>query len=262
MMKLIVSDVDGTLLPEGTSDLNPELYDVIRTLKEKGILFVAASGRQYHSMLEVLAPVKDEILFAADNGACIKKQDEIVECHALNKELLKEIKEYLDGLEGIYVLASTTEGGYTECQEQWFIDKIKNGYGIALEPVNSLLDIEAPVTKVAVFCEGVDAAVLAAPAVQRFAGRASVMAAGAHWIDFMGENVDKGHAVAALQKKLGILPEETMAFGDNHNDISMLNCAKESYAVLNARAEVKEIAAHVLTEELSVAVLNVLKTLL
>ena len=37
MIKLIASDVDGTLLPEGTADLNPELYDVILKLKEKGI---------------------------------------------------------------------------------------------------------------------------------------------------------------------------------------------------------------------------------
>ena len=44
MIKLIASDVDGTLLPEGTADLNPELYDVILKLKEKGIVFVAASG--------------------------------------------------------------------------------------------------------------------------------------------------------------------------------------------------------------------------
>ena len=50
MIKLIVSDVDGTLLPEGTADLNPELYDVIRELKAKGIVFAAASGRQMNSM--------------------------------------------------------------------------------------------------------------------------------------------------------------------------------------------------------------------
>ena len=44
MIKLIASDVDGTLLPEGTADLNPDLYDVILKLKETGIVFAAASG--------------------------------------------------------------------------------------------------------------------------------------------------------------------------------------------------------------------------
>lgn len=52
MIKLVASDVDGTLLPEGSSDMNPELYDVIRRLKEKGIVFAAASGRQMNSVRE------------------------------------------------------------------------------------------------------------------------------------------------------------------------------------------------------------------
>lgn len=37
MIKLIASDLDGTLLKEGTQDINPAIYDTIRKLKEKGI---------------------------------------------------------------------------------------------------------------------------------------------------------------------------------------------------------------------------------
>ena len=45
MIKLIVSDIDGTLVPEGNTDLNPEYLEVIKKLTEKGIVFAAASGR-------------------------------------------------------------------------------------------------------------------------------------------------------------------------------------------------------------------------
>ena len=45
MIKLIASDIDGTLVHDGTHELNPELCDVILQLKEKGIQFAAASGR-------------------------------------------------------------------------------------------------------------------------------------------------------------------------------------------------------------------------
>ena len=37
MIKLIVSDIDGTLVPEGNTDLNPEYLEVIKKLTEKGI---------------------------------------------------------------------------------------------------------------------------------------------------------------------------------------------------------------------------------
>ena len=42
MIKLVASDVDGTLVPDGTFEINPEIYDVIKALKEKNITFVAA----------------------------------------------------------------------------------------------------------------------------------------------------------------------------------------------------------------------------
>lgn len=48
MIKLIVSDIDGTLVKDGTLDINPEYMDVIRKLTEKGIHFVACSGKRYH----------------------------------------------------------------------------------------------------------------------------------------------------------------------------------------------------------------------
>ena len=37
MIKLVASDVDGTLVPDGTFEINPEIYDVIKALKEKNI---------------------------------------------------------------------------------------------------------------------------------------------------------------------------------------------------------------------------------
>ena len=47
MIKLVVSDIDGTLLEDGGHELNPELFEVILKLREKGMQFAAASGRQW-----------------------------------------------------------------------------------------------------------------------------------------------------------------------------------------------------------------------
>ena len=75
MIKLVVSDIDGTLLPEGTIELNPEFFEAVRELKRKGILFVAASGRPYASMRKVFAPVADDIIFIAENGSIVMRQE-------------------------------------------------------------------------------------------------------------------------------------------------------------------------------------------
>ena len=58
----------------------------------------------------------------------------------------------------------------------------------------------------------------------------------------MDRSVDKGNGLAWIQSRFGILPEETMAFGDNTNDIGLMKAAYYSYAVENARPEVKEAA--------------------
>ena len=55
MIKLIVSDVDGTLVPEGTNSLNPEIFTLIRRLKSQGIYFAVASGRHKCSIEKMFA---------------------------------------------------------------------------------------------------------------------------------------------------------------------------------------------------------------
>ena len=54
MIKLVASDLDGTLLLNGAQSLPEELFPLIKELKELGILFVAASGRQYANILGYL----------------------------------------------------------------------------------------------------------------------------------------------------------------------------------------------------------------
>lgn len=66
--------------------------------------------------------------------------------------------------------------------------------------------------------------------------------AGEEWVDFMDASVDKGNALRILQDYFGVSREETMAFGDNTNDIGLMKAAGFSYAVENARPEVKEAA--------------------
>ena len=58
----------------------------------------------------------------------------------------------------------------------------------------------------------------------------------------MDASVDKGNALKVIQDFLGVSREETMAFGDNDNDLGLLAAAGESYAVANARDSVKKQA--------------------
>ena len=60
--------------------------------------------------------------------------------------------------------------------------------------------------------------------------------------------VDKGSALAHLARRLGVAPEQTMAFGDNTNDLPMLRFAGASVAMANGEASVRRAARFVAPE--------------
>lgn len=261
MIKLIVSDLDGTLIEEGSAYIKPETLETLRELSKKGILFAAASGRQYASMLEVLEPIKDEILFIAENGGYVVYKGKELERSSIDRETVVEAVEYIRGQEGSFTLITSPEMGYTDSRDKALIEELSQGFIIKMDQVDDVLEVKEPVVKIAMYCQG-QAQEWAPGARAQFEGRLNVMASGIHWVDFVGMHVDKGTALTRVQQMLNITREETMAFGDNDNDIGMLNCAGESYAVANARDSVKAAAKHMTDTNMNDGVLKVLKTLL
>ncbi len=59
MIKLIASDLDGTLVSGNMSDLPEGFPETVKELKQKGILFAAASGRQYHNLRRLFHEISD-----------------------------------------------------------------------------------------------------------------------------------------------------------------------------------------------------------
>ena len=77
MIKLIASDIDGTLVPDGTDQIDPEMFNIIKELKKRGIHFAGASGRQFVSMRKLFAPVKNDIFYITDNGSILRDSNKV-----------------------------------------------------------------------------------------------------------------------------------------------------------------------------------------
>ena len=71
MIRLVASDIDGTLLRNGAKSIDPALFDQIRRMGERGIRFCPASGRQYSSLRRLFEPVADELSYLCENGAVV-----------------------------------------------------------------------------------------------------------------------------------------------------------------------------------------------
>lgn len=262
MIKLVASDLDGTLLPEGTADINPKIYEVIRRLQAAGITFVAASGRNYESVRGIFGEMEKELTIISDNGGYGARGGVGMYCNGFPRALLTDIVTAARRVPDMWMMASAARNTYTDMDDAYYIRWMREGYRLDIRLVDDLLAVEEPLIKVALYTYAADAAVAAGPLRETLGGRVAVALSGEHWIDITMPGANKGTALAHIQESLHVTPEETAAFGDNGNDIPMLKRAVESYAVANARDEVKAAARHVLTDTSDHAVLDVLETLL
>lgn len=262
-IKLVTSDIDGTLVPEGTKDLNPKVIEMVRELKKKGIIFAAASGRQFDGMLKLFHEVADDMIFISNNGAYISCRGTKMFEAIMNPGDVKRLIPFIREQKGCYFTASTgTDGSYVEdWSAESFVDLLVNGYGNKVTLVPDILALDQPIIKVAMYKEeGIHG--IAEEIKKEWGESFHVLEAGSCWVDFVDHRADKGIALASIQKSLHISPDETMSFGDNLNDIGMLKQAGYSYAIGDARPEVKAAARYLTDTVERDGVLQVLEQLI
>jgi len=261
MIRLVATDIDGTLVEEGKNNINTELHDIVCELKKKGIVFAAASGRQYFNVRRLFEPVDHDMIFIAENGAYVVCRDVEIDVVAIERELVAGLVEDMRKLENCRFVACAKDALYVESKDEEFIDLLVNGYKYIVETVDDVLTVESSIIKLSIFKKD-DIDSVAEEISPKWNDKLKVVVSGQDWMDFMELSVDKGAAIEKIQRTLGIAMEETMVFGDNLNDIGMFARAGESFAVGNARPEVKAAAKHIADTNVNHGVLKVLKGLL
>ena len=219
-IKMICSDIDGTLLQYGRKKLEGEIFDQIRALHDRGILFCPASGRQYTSLRLLFAPVADCCVFLCENGGVLFKDEHCIAENPMPRALAEEIAHDLwDRSDGQgEVMLSGQNCAYLMERGLGMLDRIQfigNRYKVISDPS----EIPEEIVKVSVYLhEGVE------KYTDRFVPRwqqANCAVAGPYWIDTTTAN--KGVGVESLCRVLGFAHDEVMAFGDNYNDVAMLD---------------------------------------
>lgn len=262
MIKLIVSDIDGTLLRDGENQVNPELFDVIMELKKKKkIQFAAASGRQAASIEYTFKPIQKEIFYVAENGSYLGCLGRTLFLYPIERELANDVIRDIRKDPELEVMVSSAKGSYLETGNQEFIKWMTEGYRYRIMHVEDVTAIDDEVIKIAAYRKQ-EIQEASGWLFDRYADKLNMTISGEMWMDCMKKGVNKGEAVKTLQESLGILPEETMIFGDQLNDIEMLQRAYYSFAVGNAREEVKKAARFQTDTNVRDGVLKILKLLL
>ena len=244
-IKLIVGDLDGTLLDD-EGKLDDELIDIIKKLREKGILFSLASGRNMVIMTEFVEKLNIDIPYMSDNGANVWIKNKCLKTYYFDSKYNNYILDVFN-TEKLPFNGYSTKGTYYNLESPRLNrvrgrlgDKLNHEifsnekdysnekfYKITLDSLNHN-DMDKVVNDISTNCTDV-----------------YIKKAEGTFYTVVAKGVDKGKACLELSNILNIKPEEIMVFGDNNNDVSMFNIVKESVCVDNASDEIKKQAKYV-----------------
>jgi len=256
-VKFIATDMDGTLLNE-YSQLDPHFFDLYKQLEDKGIMFAAASGRQYYSLLETFKPVKDSMMFIAENGTLVMHQGKELYSCSMDTPSIINIIQTARSIEGTQIVLCGKNSAYIETQDPKALAEFSKYYR-RCQYVEDLLAVDDEFIKVAI-CHFDGTEEFVYPTINaKFGETHQVVVSAKIWLDIMNAEASKGAAIKHLQNTLGFSFEETMSFGDYLNDLEMLQESYYSYAMENAHQQVKETARFMAPSNKDAGVFTVIK---
>jgi hypothetical protein len=246
MIRLIASDLDGTLIPEGTQDIEPGFFEVLEELLDRGFLFYAASGRQYANMRRVFDRYADRMGFVCENGALAFEQEKQVFIQEIPRDIALAIAEDILQFPETEICLSGVKACYIQPRTKWFEEQMVHVLQNACVYFQDLSGIDDQIVKISMYVHDFKeyAGKLQHFFREKYGDFAEFVDGGNGWLDLIQHNSGKGKALEAILKQKELSPEEIMVFGDNQNDLSMLQLTPNSYAMAHAKEDVKIHAAH------------------
>ncbi len=264
MIKLLVSDMDGTLLDK-TNSVTAKTVEAVKKLQEKGIKFVIITARDHVEMKKFAKETGIYCDVLCGNGACVLYEDQSVEYKYIIEQ--KQIEEMLTVF-GKYNLEPTfysDQGPITLLTPEEYFVHLREVMVPALrmlvpdciytdEDLKNIVDQTICTTKdklseykiFKILTKSLDLVKLqkAKEEAKEIEGM-SVVSTSESYIETTQIKAQKGIALKEYAKEHGIKLEETIAVGDNENDTSMLKIPEiQSIAMGNAVENIKKICKY------------------
>lgn len=245
-IKLIVSDIDGTLLTNG-KPVSRANIDAIAACRARGVEFVVASGRWYPSALNVARQlgIQDGYMIICNGGAVVKCDGSVLMERGLSAQQAKTVHQILQKEK--VMMTSYVRGGIYRMRSRYLsifhLPELGGffcgeKYDVLDEDADAFLaSLERAPYKMEAYCD--DCALLAKIRAELEATGLQVNSSFPFNLEIMPSGSGKGAAVRWLTAHLGLECEQVMGFGDYTNDLPMLKNVGWPVAVGNALDEVK-----------------------
>lgn len=252
-IKLIATDMDGTILDsQGLLDL-PRLEKILDRLDERGIRFVIATGNEIHRVRQLLGHLADRVVLIVANGAKIFENNQLIQVETWDDELVEKALTFFKGQEcqNQFVITSMNGGFVKEGTIFTQLDKFMTPEMIELfyQRMNFVEELHPElfggVLKMSLVVGEDRTDQVQEDFNQVFNGRVQAVSSGYGCLDIIQDGIHKAWALQELLKRWDIDSEEIMAFGDSENDVEMLELAGVAYAMENADDKAKAVATDI-----------------
>lgn len=256
IIKAIVLDIDGTLLNTGKI-ISEKTKQALIAAQEKGIKVILASGRPTTGMLELaeqLEMTKYEGFLVSYNGArvtdCLTK--EVLFNQAMSIETGQAILEHLKNFDVIpmidkedYLYVNDVYSGMLDLPDGAFniIEYEARGGNFKLSEIDDLAAFATfPINKILIAAQPEYLQKIAPALHAPFDEIVTAAFSAPFYFEFTDKGIDKAKALNTVFSEMGIHSENIIAFGDGHNDRSIIEYAGIGVAMGNAVDALKEIA--------------------
>ena len=252
MLRMIATDMDGTLMDQQGEVDHKRLSRILDQLDQRGIPFVIATGNGYSRMAHVLGELKDRVTLVLANGARILEKGKLIRECSWPEGLVQEVLHYLEGREEeLHLVVSSLSGAYAKkgtefpLLEQLMTPELAAVFYKRMCFVDDLAQEHGEqVLKISVVTETEKVEAFVKELREEFGDRLLPAASGYGAIDILQPEVNKATAIQFLEERWGVDGGHLMAFGDSQNDVEMLELATYSYAMENADVHARQAARY------------------
>ncbi len=222
-MKIIFSDLDGTLLHRGETAINKNIKKSIYKILESGNMFCVSSGRTYIELKHLLGEFEKDIFFICNDGSLSVLREQTIFSRPMDKNMFSGFKEFT--AHGKYVT-------YIKSSNRLTVRNTMKQYRNHVMQIDTIDDIYEDIYKISDYDRSVSCPL---PVVYK----------NFDMNEYIAKDADKSEAVKSIVDALSIKKCDTYAFGDNINDLGMFKVCGTSYAAAGAKPAIKKSADRV-----------------
>ncbi len=244
-VRALFFDIDGTLLNPATHRIPHSAITSLNNAKKSGYHIYCATGRHASELrhIEQLADIPIDG-FITSNGQYCKDGDKLIYALPIPKNDLVTLYEYSQNSNIPCLFATDTDMYITQIND--LVRYCYNHFDITLPPIATLADyVDSQIFHIGLYCKKS----AGTPDILKKLKNCTYttwMNTDTLWcIDVIPNGGGKWNGVTRMANHLGLLPNEVMTFGDNDNDIDMLENAKYSVAMLSGTSGAKKAAGYI-----------------